>query len=383
MFTTGSKFFIGAAVVATVAAIAYGVTQDGVMGTVGLASAAVALWFLAALTIYTRDNNYWADEVASVDAAPAGTPAPTDSVWPFAFAFSVSVVVVGLVTTQPVVVIGLVLMLVTGAEWVAQAWADRASADAGYNAEVRDRIANPLEFPLAAAIGIGVVIFAFSRVMLWLSKTNTVVAFSVMGTIIIVIAFLVASRPKLSTKAVAVVMGVGALGLVAGGAVAGLSGERDIEPHETTQGLNNEGVDICTSPEEFEADEKASQSVAALAAVAATITLDDEGQLTYTLNGPPPPGAPGIDLPRSNPSNVVFQNESDEKRRLSVSMGTRTIEENGEEEIVPNYMCTALVEPGGEQNITISPTQPSFTSEDGFFFFVPGVDGARVELLVP
>jgi len=51
MFTTGSKFLIGASVLATISAIAYGVAQDGVMGTVGLASAAVALAFLAGINI--------------------------------------------------------------------------------------------------------------------------------------------------------------------------------------------------------------------------------------------------------------------------------------------------------------------------------------------
>ena len=39
MITTGSKFLIGSAVLAIISAIAYGVTQDGVMGTIGLASA--------------------------------------------------------------------------------------------------------------------------------------------------------------------------------------------------------------------------------------------------------------------------------------------------------------------------------------------------------
>jgi hypothetical protein len=57
MFTTGSKLLIGSAVVATIAAIMYGITQDGVLGTVGLASAAVALSFLAGVNVYVRDSN--------------------------------------------------------------------------------------------------------------------------------------------------------------------------------------------------------------------------------------------------------------------------------------------------------------------------------------
>ena len=153
MFTTGSKLLIGAATLATISAIAYGVTQNGVMGTIGLTSAAIVLWFIAIVNLFIRDSNYWADEIASIEAAPAAVPAPDNSVWPFAFAFAAAVLTIGLVTYQAVFVIGLVLLLVTGAEWTAEAWAQRASADAAHNAEVRNRIANPLEFPLAAAIG--------------------------------------------------------------------------------------------------------------------------------------------------------------------------------------------------------------------------------------
>jgi hypothetical protein len=181
MFTTGSKFLIGSAVLAAISAIAYGVAQDGVMGTIGLASAAVALAFLAGINIYTRDANIWADEIESVETAPAAARPPADSIWPMAFALGAVVLTLGLVTYQAVFVVGVVLLLAAGAEWTAEAWAERASADASYNAEVRSRIANPLEFPLGAAIGIGIIVYAFSRIMLWLSKTNTVIAFAVMG----------------------------------------------------------------------------------------------------------------------------------------------------------------------------------------------------------
>ncbi len=202
-----------------------------------------------------------------------------------------------------------------------------------------------------------------------------------LGSIIIALAFFFAYRPRVPSKAAAVVIGVGALGLIAGGAAAGLSGERDIHPHETTSGLNEEGVDICTSPEEFEADENASQSVAATAAVAATITLNSDGELTYDLNGPSPTGAQGITLPRSNPNNIVFRNESGEARRLSASLGTAV--EEGTEEEVPLLQCTTLVDEGGTQNITLNVAIPSITSPDGYSFFVPGVESARLNLIVP
>ena len=233
MLTTGSKLLIGSAVLATVSAIAYGVAQDGVMGTVGLASAAVALAFLAGVNIFTRDSNIWDDEISSVDTAPAAARPPANSIWPMAFALGAVVLTVGLVTYQAVFIVGVVLLLAAGAEWTAEAWAERATADAAHNAEVRSRIANPLEFPLAAAIGIGIIVYAFSRIMLWLSKTNTVVFFAVMGAIILTVAFLLAYRPGIKSRAAFGAIAVGVLALVAGGAAAGLDGERDIHEHET------------------------------------------------------------------------------------------------------------------------------------------------------
>jgi hypothetical protein len=380
MFTTGSKLLIGASVLAAISAIAYGVAQDGVMGTVGLVSAAVALAFLAGINIYTNDSNIWDDEISSVETAPAAARPPANSIWPMAFALGAVVLTVGLVTYQAVFVVGVVLLLAAGAEWTAEAWAERASADAAYNAQVRSRIANPLEFPLAAAIGIGIIVYAFSRIMLWLSKTNTVIAFAVLGVIIITVAFLVAYRPGLKSRAAVGAIAVGVLALVAGGAAAGLDGERDIHPHETTEGLTEEGEEICLSPEEFEADENASQSVAASANVAAEISLTESGALEFDVVGPV--GTPdAITLPRSNPNNVIFINDSDEHRRLSVDLTVppaAAAEDEG-----PLLKCTALVEPGGRQNITLTIGAPSFAAPDGYFFFVPGVESARLELIVP
>ena len=248
------------------------------MGTIGLTSAAIALAFLAGVNIYTRDSNVWDDEISSVRDRPGRRAAPgqqhlADGVRARR----------GRAHRRPRHLSGRLRRRCrrccspTGAEWTAEAWAERASADAAYNAEVRSRIANPLEFPLAAAIGIGVIVYSFSRIMLWLSKTNTVIAFVVLGVIILTVAFLAAYRP--------------------GPQVAGRGrrhrGRRarhssPVVPRRTRRrardrgardhrGLTEEGEEICLSPEEFEADEKASQSVAATANVAAEITLTESG----------------------------------------------------------------------------------------------------------
>jgi hypothetical protein len=381
MFTTGSKFFIGSAVLAIIATIAYGISQDGVMGTIGLASAAAALSFLAGVSIFTHDATVSGSDASAIDSCAAAEPAPRNSVWPMAFALGAVVLAVGLVTYQAVFIIGIVLLLAAGAEWTAQAWADQASAEAAHNSEVRSRIANPLEFPLAAAIGVGLIVYAFSRIMLWLSKTNTVIAFGVLGAIVVSAAFLFAYKPGVKSRAAVAVIGVGVLALVVGGAVAGLDGEREIEEHETTVDLAHEG--ICDSPEEFEADHKASQSVAATAAVAATFTLDEAGELSFEVNGPLPEGATALTLQRSNPNNVLFSNKSGEERRLSLNLGPATAGSGEDEDVASHQVCTTLVEHDSVQNLTVIIGLPSEAVEGGYAFFVPGVESAEVELVVP
>src|SRR5918993_2361419 len=162
MFTTGTKFLIGSTVVASIAALAYGLTQDGIMGTVGLVSAALALAFLSGVNIYTRDCNVLVTPDLAPESTASAKVAPSYSLWPVVLAFGMVTVVVGLVSYQAIAVIGLIVVIAGGAEWMAQAYAERASADNVHNADVRSRMANPFEFPIAGAVAIGVVVYSFS-----------------------------------------------------------------------------------------------------------------------------------------------------------------------------------------------------------------------------
>jgi hypothetical protein len=389
MITTGSKLLIGATVLATLSAIAYGVTTNDDMGTLGLASAAVALAFLTTMNMYLRDSNVAAD-TESVRTVGAALVAPVRSVWPFVFAFGAVTIVVGLISYQAIFIIGVVALLAAGAQWTVQAWSEGASADRTYNAEVRSRISNTLEFPLLGAIGVGIVVYAFSRIMLWLSKTNTVVAFAVVAFLVLVVAFLFAYRPTIKTGGFVALSSLAVVGIVAGGAAAGIDGQREIHPHETVEELGLEG--FCESPEEFEVDENASQTVAAKSNVAARITLTDAGELVATVPGSDGRFIAPITFPRSNPSNVIFINESSEARRLTLDLGP--VEEGREEEqeeeqeeeeshVGRDQTCTTLVEDGGEQLLTITVGVPSIAVPDGYRFFVPGVASADLGLVVP
>ncbi len=382
MFTTGSKLLIGSALAATIAAVLYGVTLDGSMGTIGLVAAAVALWFLVGVNAVVRDGNVLDTDDATVAASAAAHRMPGNSVWPLAMAVGAVLVTVGLVTQQTVVVIGFVLFGAAGAEWLVQAWSEASSSDAAYNEDVRERVLQPLEFPILGAAVVGILVYAFSRVMLWLSKEGTVVLFSVAAAIILAIAAIIALRPSVRTGAIGGVLAIGAILVIGGGVAAGIDGSRDIHHHETIDELSTEG--ICASPDEFEADEKSSQTISDTQGIAATVTLESDGTLSLDVSGPQPGGSDALTLPRSNTSNIAFHNESDHHRRLSLDLGTETIEtEDGEEEEVPNQTCTALVEEGGAQLLTVRIDLPSITAPDGYFFFVPGVDTAMLEVVVP
>ena len=382
MFTTGSKLLIGATVAAIVAAVVYGLTQDGIMGTIGLVSAAVALGFLAGINVFARDSTVPPTDPSGPVASAAAQPAPGPSLWPIVAALGAALVTVGLVSYPAFTILGLAVLLAAGAEWTVQAWSERASGDRTYNVAIRERIASPLELPVLGAIGLGLVIYAFSRIMLSLTKSGTVAAFSVVAAIVLLVGYLIAARPRVSGGMVAGVCSVGAVALLVGGAVAGIEGERDLHPHETTADIAEEG--LCGT-EETEADEKASQTVSAKSSLAATVVLDEDGTLRYQQPGADLGGA--LQLPRSTPVNVLFRNQSDEERRLVIDTGpvgdaaaeATTTGEEPEGRVV----CTALVEPDGEQLLTLVFAKPSFSVEGGFAFGVPGVDTATVPVVVP
>ncbi len=185
MFTTGTKLLIGSSVIAIVAAVLYGVTQQGMLGTIGLVSASVALVFLTAINLYVRDSNVSAADIESHATAPAARRPPATSLWPLTAGLGATMVTVGIVTFQATTVLGLIVLLAAITEWTVLAWSERASADQAYNTEVRERIALPLELPILAAIGVGVIIYSISRVMLGLpSKDGAVLTFVVVAALV-------------------------------------------------------------------------------------------------------------------------------------------------------------------------------------------------------
>jgi hypothetical protein len=243
VITTGSKWFFGLGLVSLVLAVAYGWTTGGngvgplTMGYKGgvgdhlgygvLVATGFVSIFLGAVSLAVRDAEALAEaQVAGTDTVPAVLPAGP-SYWPAVAAFGVALVLIGLVASPVLFVIGLVALGVVLIEWTVQAWADHATGDPATNREIRNRLMNPIEFPAAGLLGIGIVVAAFSRLFLSLSSDDAVWVGIGIAVAIIGIGFFFASRPRISANVIVGVLLVAALVVIGLGIAGAVSGERE------------------------------------------------------------------------------------------------------------------------------------------------------------
>lgn len=379
MFTTGSKLLLGATTLAIAAVIVLGVTNGGVVGwtaTISLLGAALALTAVTAINFITRDGNVSSMQADATTTAPAAQPAPTRTFWPLIGAVGLALVAVGLVTEPVVFKAGLVVLLAVMVEWMVLAWSERASADPRYNTSVRQRVLHPLEFPVIAAVGLTVIIYSFSRIMLFISKTTGPAIFGILAALVLLGGVLFAYSPGLKKSLAIGVCAIAALGLVSTGAVMAIEGEREMHEHATV------GADpsVCTSNEETEADENGSQTVGAKSNAAAVIVLSG-GQLTARIVGVDRP-VDKVTLPRANPSVILFRNEDDREARLVAHLGAFTTVTNGTSSTRRPVTCTQLVEEGGTQMMTLRIPDSSIGSEEPYRFEVPGIE-STIPIEVP
>ena len=387
MFTTGSKLFLGATVMSTVAAVVYGASKGGAtgwQGVVGLLSAALVFAFLFGVNYFAKDGNVSAMSDNATTESPAAQPPVERSMWPALAALAVGALAVGAQSRPIVFKAGVVLLLAAAVEWMVQGWSERASGDRAYNAGLRKRMLNPLEFPLLAAAGLAAIIYSFSRIMLWIDKSGGPVVFIIAGSLVLFGGFLFASRPTLKKGIIAGICTIGALGLVSTGAVMAVDGQRTIEAHPTTRTDNGAA---CALAEEgpgtqAEVDNKGSQAVASKSAIGITLVLENGKLTAHEL------GLPGtlqtVTVSRGNIVNVIFKNRDPEKRRLTVNMGEFEQDINGTKVQQHPKTCTTLVRgKDGSQFLSFILPKPSIASTQPYTFTVPGIDGASIDIKVP
>ena len=222
MFSTGFKYFMGMTVLSVAALIMTLFVFDQVaLAGVALSMLIVAVALLSGIAVVTRDG------YRQSGVTEQSTDLVSRSIWPLVTGIGVVFLALGLVISSFVFFVGIVILLAALAEWMVQSWSERASKDANYNSSVRKRLLNPIEFPVLAALGLGIVIFSFSRIMLTVDKSVGAVLFIVAGALVLIAGTLFAIKPNMRRSLGAAVCVLGALGIIAGGVVSAVSGERE------------------------------------------------------------------------------------------------------------------------------------------------------------
>ena len=389
MFTTGSKLFLGGTVLSLVSTVVYAATTgngQGWAGTLGLASVTLAFAFLTGINYYMKDGNVPSMQQGATTTSAAAQPPVGRSMWPLIGALGAALIVVGADTRPFVFKMGVVALLASLVEWLVQAWSERASSDAQYNAGLRKRLLHPIEFPVLAAVGLAVLAYSFSRIMLWIDKSGGPVVFVVAGALVLAGGFIFANRPNLKRSVIGGICAIGTLGIVSAGAVAAIDGQRKISEYPTTAVDNSEICELAGEAPEgselAEVDRRASQTVSAQSSLNARVVLEN-GQLHAFVNGLQGP-QDMLFMPRSNPSNVLFINLDAQRHRFTVHQGEfTTVDSSGIADVTTTTVCTPLVDQDGEHLLTLLFPKSSKASTQPYTIEVPGVEGQEIEVIVP
>lgn len=373
MFTTGSKYFLGITALAGVTALIYAfVVNPQDLGSVALLGLMAGSGLIGGLALFTRDADVTTDAAATAANAPAAGP----GIWPIFTALGVAVLLVGLASHPSVFMLGIAVTSVGAIEWLFQDWADSASADSAFNRFVRARSMNPIEIPVFAALGVAVMAYSFSRIMLAIDKVGGAFVFIVVAAAILTVGFLIAFKPSFRGKIATSIIAVGAVALISAGAVSGVAGERAELADASANKHYSEKE--CGEEASKHFDHHSSNAVSARSSVLATVILED-GKLGAIVVGLPEKVSK-ITVARSNDVNILFRNKDSEDRRLVANLGE--VKPAGSDLAEKVVDCTQLTGKNQEQILTFKINKPSQVGGP-YTLSVPGVEGTKIELLVP
>ena len=315
MFTTGSKLLIGAAVARRPSPPSSTASpRSGTLGTIGLICAAVAL------AVPRRDQHLRPRRQRLGDGQPTPLtavgrrprPAPAASMWPLVGALGGVLVVVGLVTYPVVFIFGLIVC----SPRPSSGWCRPGASGPRPTRPTTPRSAAhrpPARVPDARRRSASaIIIYSFSRIMLFLSKTGGPVAVRRHRR----------ARParRLRRRLPAVDPQTGAIAGVCSIAALGARSPAVPAPRSTASATiapprddrrRSPPTASATTADETEADENASQSVAAKANITAELTLREDGTLVADDARASTGDAGRSSSPARNPTNVMFRNDSE------------------------------------------------------------------------
>ncbi|MGA0075699.1 MAG: hypothetical protein ACO3I6_02700 [Ilumatobacteraceae bacterium] len=377
MFKVGSKLFLGLTGFAALTLVAYLIFVERLaLGGVALSVVFAVLVGLSAVIIMINDGDS--------EVQPRDVSLVRASMWPLVTVVGFVLLILGLVVAQVYFIFGIVVVLAALTEWLVQAWSESASDDAAHNESARRRLLHPIEFPVIATLGLGVIIFAFSRIMLAISKSAGAVAFIVLSSLVLLVGAIVALRPALKSALVSGICVAGAVGIVAGGIAGQGAGLRPEFAEAAAEGhfLHRE----CGEEKSKYFDKKAMKTISLRTNPVAIVELRG-GVLSAIMTGFNEPQKI-VSVPRGNPVTFIFRNFDDAERRMVASLGTAmaagaetSTEKEGHSD--SNETCTQLIPQGAEQALTVTYAKPSIAQEDPLTLTVPGVSGQAIEVVVP
>ena len=377
MFKVGSKLFLGLTGFAALTLVAYLIFVERLaLGGVALSVVFAVLVGLSAVIIMINDGDS--------EVQPRDVSLVRASMWPLVTVVGFVLLILGLVVAQVYFIFGIVVVLAALTEWLVQAWSESASDDAAHNESARRRLLHPIEFPVIATLGLGVIIFAFSRIMLAISKSAGAVAFIVLSSLVLLVGAIVALRPALKSALVSGICVAGAVGIVAGGIAGQGAGLRTELAEAAAEGhfLHRE----CGEEKSRYFDKKAMKTISLRTNPVAIVELRG-GVLSAIMTGFNEPQKI-VSVPRGNPVTFIFRNFDDAERRMVASLGTAmaagaetSTEKEGHSD--SNETCTQLIPQGAEQALTVTYAKPSIAQEDPLTLTVPGVTGQAIEVVVP
>jgi hypothetical protein len=350
MFITGSKLYFGLAALALAVFGLLGVTTAWTFpATFAVGTLVVVFGFLGCLVSFARDVTAL---VPAAQEEPVPPPTASRSPWPLVAGFGTAFTAMGLAVDTRLFLLGLAIVLAAALEWITQAWADRASADPQFNARLRGRLLQPLEWPILGVLILLLVVFGFSRVMLAIpDEAMATVVFVAVAVVVLMVGFILASRPHLSRAVLGIVVVVGAL-LALGGGIAGVAaGEKDAfeEEHEHL------AVPATDCGERREEGKTTSNAVSSKSGVP-RITLREDGfQPAEAV------------VPRSLWTSVIFRNEAGTPVKFVIDAEERTVVDeagnpltgpDGEPVTEQVQFCTDFIGEGKSQLVTFRITQP-------------------------
>lgn len=373
MFTSGSKYFLGVAGFSAVALVLYILLVDGAVGgAVALASIMVASGLLAGLALFNRDGDVKVgDQSAPANAVPLGA-----SLWPLVTTLGVVLLGIGLITHEIVFILGLISLFAGLVEWAVQGWSESASSERTYNASVRGRLLHPLEWPVLAVVGVGVLIVSFSRIMLAVSHEVGAFVFIGLGTVVLLGGTLFALRPNLRKTLVVGSCSLAAVLVVAAALVSVGAGQRSslTEAKAEKHFAHKECGEEKSEHFDFNAEgtvSMRSNPVATLEFVNGKLRARELGLETYSEK---------ITVPKGNDVSVMFRNKTEGEHRLTLFYGTTKVTDKVVEE---HITCTQMIGNEKEQVLTFKIPKSSIASDKPYEFYVPGAEGQSIEVVVP